>query len=144
MSASSPSAVNLWDTADHVASYLARADKLPHRSEGERALLDVVPVSARRVLDLGTGNGRLVGLLKARGQDVVAVAVDFSPAMVDLAQRRFADDEAVEVLTHDLEQPLDRSWGRFDAVVSSFAIHHVGDERKRALYAEVFDLLAPE
>jgi tRNA (cmo5U34)-methyltransferase len=136
-------AVNLWDTAQHAEAYLERADTLPHRAEADAALLEHVPASVARVLDLGTGNGRLVAMLKRRRPDLVAVAVDFSPTMLELASARFAGDPTVTVVPHDLQDAIDPAWGRFDAVVSSFAIHHVDDDRKRALYGEVLDVLEP-
>jgi SAM-dependent methyltransferase len=69
------------------------------------------------------------------------VALDFSPPMLDRVRARFADDRDVEVVEHDLDLPLP-AMGSFDLAVSSFAIHHVDDDRKRALFAEVFAALA--
>ncbi len=138
MTATKP--VNLWRSQDHVRDYLERADSISHRTEGESALLELISPDVRRVLDLGTGDGRLLGLVKRKFPDVEAVAVDFSPAMLDAARKRFAADSSVRVVEHNFDQPLP-NLGAFDAVISSFAIHHVVHERKRALYAEVFGLL---
>ena len=133
---------NRWGAREHALAYLARADAVPHRTEGESVLLDLVPPGARRVLDLGTGDGRLLALLKVDRPAMEAVAVDFSPAMLEAARARFADDPAVEIVAHDLARPLP-DLGVFHAVVSSFAIHHLPHPRKRSLYAEVFGLLTP-
>ncbi len=131
-----------WTSAEHALAYLARADRIPHRLEGEAVLLDEVPANARRILDLGTGDGRLLALLRTARPGARGVAIDFSPAMLEAARERFAADEMVEVLSHNLDHPLP-SLGRFDVIVSSFAIHHCTDQRKRSLYAEIFDLLEP-
>jgi SAM-dependent methyltransferase len=131
-----------WSTTEHALVYLAHADRIPHRAEGEALLLEFVPRGARRILDLGTGDGRLLALLKIDRPAAQAVALDFSPAMLEAARRRFAGDAAVAVVEHNLDDRLP-DLGRFDAVVSSFAIHHCEDARKRSLYAEIFGLLAP-
>jgi len=134
--------VNLWASTQHSLDYLGRADSIPHRVEGESTLLEFIPDSARRVLDLGTGDGRLLALVKLAHPNATAVAIDFSPAMLDAASRRFAGDPSVEVMPHNLEDPLPQL-GMFDAVVSSFAIHHLTHERKRSLYAEIHARLNP-
>lgn len=105
-------------------------------------LLVHVPRDARRVLDLGTGDGRLLALLREGRRAMTAVALDSSPLMLAAARERFADDAQIELVEHDLADALP-SIGRFDAVVSSMAIHHLEHDRKRALYGEIFDLLEP-
>jgi len=134
--------INLWSTTEHALQYLERADTIPHRTEGEATLLSFLPARVGRVLDLGSGDGRLLALVKLARPDAHAVAVDFSDAMLARLRERFAADAAVEIVAHDLSQPL-LELGPFDAVVSSFAIHHVTHERKRALYAEIHGLLSP-
>ena len=111
--------------------------------EGEGVLLEHVPRDARRILDLGTGDGRLLALLRAdRPGDARASGSTSRSSCSASARERFAGDERVELVEHDLTEPLP-ALGRFDAVVSSLAIHHLEHERKRSLYAEVFDLLEP-
>jgi SAM-dependent methyltransferase len=131
-----------WTIPEHVQHYLGRADEFPHRAEGEAVLLDHVPGDVRRVLDLGTGDGRLLDLLRRDRPQMAAVGLDFSEVMLEAARRRFAAVSAVELVEHDLAEPLP-PLGRFDAVVSSMAIHHLEDPRKRSLFAEAFDLLEP-
>ena len=134
-------AANEWKQSEHVDHYLELADNVPRRAEGERVLLEQVPMGARRILDLGTGDGRLLALVRADRPASVAVAVDISEPMLERARERFVD-QPVELPRHDLAEPLP-DLGRFDSVVSSLAIHHLEDERKRSLYAEVFAGLEP-
>jgi tRNA (cmo5U34)-methyltransferase len=138
MNASKP--VNLWTSDEHARDYLERADSISHRSEGESALLEFIPQSTRRILDLGTGDGRLLSLVRREDAETEALAVDFSPAMLEAVRKRFAGEPSVRVVAHNMDERLP-ALGEFDAVISSFAIHHLAHERKRALYAEIYELL---
>jgi len=132
--------MNEWRSASHAAAYLERASRVPHRDAGEAALVDDLPARVRRVLDIGSGDGRLLDLVLRARPEAEGVALDFSPHMLDRLRSRFDGIARVTVVPHDLDRPLP-ALGRFDAVVSSFAIHHLLDARKRQLYAEIFGAL---
>jgi tRNA (cmo5U34)-methyltransferase len=134
--------INLWSNAEHSRGYLQRADTIPHRREGEATLLEFLPDRIDRFLDIGSGAGRLLALVKSARPAASCVALDFSPAMLEELRNQFAADKNIEIVAHDLSDALP-NLGSFDAAVSSFAIHHVTHERKRTLYAEIFALLNP-
>jgi tRNA (cmo5U34)-methyltransferase len=131
-----------WLNIEHTAAYLARADKLPHRKEGEQVLESLVPKDAKRILDLGAGDGRTIALAMQKASEAQCVAVDFSEPMLRKIRKRFANDNRVKILKLDLNKLLPAlELGEFDVVVSSLAIHHLPDDRKKELYQEIFDLL---
>ena len=96
--------INLWTSADHALGYLAQADQIPHRTEGEQVLLEQVPKTVKRILDLGTGDGRLLALLKIDRPQVEAVAVDFSPTMLEAVKKRFANDATVKAIHQTVDK----------------------------------------
>jgi SAM-dependent methyltransferase len=132
---------NLWQLPEHALAYLAQADAVPHRTEGEAVLLEFLPPRVNRVLDLGSGDGRLLALVRLVHPNIHGVALDFSDAMIQRLKERFPQDSLVGIVRHDLDAPLPSLDGPFDAVISSFAIHHLSHTRKRSLYAEIFDRL---
>ena len=130
-----------WRTSSRVVDYLNRVDKIPQRTEGELLLCEFISNKTRRILDLGTGNGRLIKLLKEKILTVESVAIDFSPPMLNEFRREFLNDDTIKIIEHDLTYPLPMDLGKFDAIISSFAIHHLMHNRKRSLYSEIFSIL---
>ena len=94
-----------WSNVEHALRYLNKADNIPHRTEGEAVLLDYVPKGAGRILDLGTGNGHLIRLLKIDRPKMEAVALDTSPIMLRAARKQFDNDSSIKVIEHDLNFP---------------------------------------
>ena len=135
-------ATNYWTSPEKALEYLRKADSIPHRVEGESTLLEFIPLGAKRVLDLGCGAGRLLSIVRSLLPEAEFVALDFSPAMIEQFHDTFAGEDKIQMVPHDMQDSLP-GLGTFDAVVSSFAIHHLTHQRKRSLYTEIFQLLTP-
>jgi len=142
MTKTEDSEFNSYSSPDYALSYLAKSDDIPHRTEGEAVVLELLPARVRRILDLGTGDGRLMALAKLARPQAQGVATDISPTMLEKARSRFAVNKDISVVEHDLNDSLP-DMGTFDVILSCFSIHHVGDERKRGLYREIFAILEP-
>lgn len=78
----------------------------------------------------------------SRRSDIEFVALDISPTMLKTLKHNFANDKFVKVIEHDLDTSLP-DLGYFDAIISGFAIHHLGHSRKFSLYEEIYDMLDP-
>jgi SAM-dependent methyltransferase len=131
---------NEWSRPNHALEYLRRLEDIPHRQEGESTLLEEIPRHARRILDLGCGNGHLLALLLAHCDQASGIGLDFSPTMLKEAEQRFVGHSRVRLLKHDLDSSLP-DLGTFDVIASSFAIHHCTNLRKRSLYQEIWNAL---
>jgi tRNA (cmo5U34)-methyltransferase len=92
----------------------------------------------RRVLDLGAGTGLLAGAVAQAHPAAQLTLLDGAAAMLAQARARLGDGAGYVVA--DLGDALPE--GRWDAVVSALAIHHLDDPGKRALFARVRAALA--
>src|SRR5262245_8638661 len=86
---------------------------------------------ARVVVDLGIGTGALAARCLALVKSARVIGVDVDEGMLEMARRRLGG--RVSVLATDF---LSARLPRCDAVIASFALHHVRTRRaKAALYA---------
>jgi tRNA (cmo5U34)-methyltransferase len=96
--------------------------------------IDLIPVRAKKILELGAGSGLLTALMRSRFPNAQIHLIDFSEAMLELARVRLGDDERIVYQRADyLEESLP---GDFCAVVSSLSIHHLDDDGKRTMFGK--------
>ncbi|MEW2144773.1 class I SAM-dependent methyltransferase [Micromonospora vinacea] len=94
------------------------------------------------VLDLGAGTGLLSLLLSAAVPGIRLTVVDGAPAMLARATDQL-DARSVPHRTVHADLADELPPGRYDAVVSALAIHHLDDAGKRTLYRRAAAALAP-
>ena len=102
----------------------------------------------KRFLDLGCGDGVLGAAILSAHPQACGFFADFSQPMLDACRTKLASEASrvqlmrIDYARADWVEAL-RDHAPFDAVVSGFSIHHQPDARKRSIYRQVFDLLAP-
>lgn len=111
-------------------------------------LIDAACAEVTAVLDLGCGDGILGQAVMDQHPEAAGVFVDFSAPMLAAAEQRLEKYDRAQIVQLDYGDDqwtahLPRGIAPYDVIVSGFSIHHQPDGRKRAVYAEIFDLLAP-
>ena len=106
---------------------------------GEARLADALVPREARILDIGSGMGRVSAALKARGHTVVATEPD--PVLRAQSQATYPD---LEVLPHEALRLDPAEVGSFDLVlVVGNVMIFLGEDTERAVLERVRDLLGP-
>ena len=93
---------------------------------------------AKAVLDIGFGTGTLAAKLYQQGCDVFGQ--DFSSRMIQLAQGKMPRAKLYQGdFSLGLVQALKQQ--RYDAIIATYALHHLTDEQKVAFFQELLPLL---
>ena len=140
----------IWQSAEAVEAWAAEAGRQERNLVAHRRfmalLLPFGEQEAFTFLDLGAGTGAAARTILDLHPRSTAILADFSAEMMRAAERemeRFAGRyRYVEFDMSAGEWPAAIP-AALDAVVTSMCVHHLPDERKQGLFAEILDHLAP-
>jgi ubiquinone/menaquinone biosynthesis C-methylase UbiE len=145
-------ASHVWNDPETARNFLQNVrGAIPLAIEQIDMMLRLLAAARNQVgtfVDLGCGDGVLSAAILTEHAQARGILVDLSETMLGAARRQMqAHAGRVEFVRADFSH---QSWietvaryAPFDAVVSAFAIHHSSDQRKRELYAEIYELLLP-
>ena len=143
--------IDAYDLPQRVLSYDTQMELMhPNRGKMVQVALDILPFPedfALKVMDLGIGTGYFTERFLDRYPQSCVVGVDGAEAMIQLAKTRLKSrSRQVDFRVGDFRR-LDQIGGcgqRFDVVFSSYALHHLNREEKRAVVAQAISLLRPD
>ncbi len=120
------------------------------RAERFGVLRQLLPQFSRQdanILELGTGTGVLTELLLQHYRKAFICTIEGAEKMIEQASAKVVFErnrERIRLLHEDFSSP---SWkagleSSFDLIVTFDSLHHLSHDRKKALYAEIYGLLA--
>ncbi|MDO8614786.1 MAG: class I SAM-dependent methyltransferase [Dehalococcoidia bacterium] len=142
--------IGAYDLRERVAAYDADMELMhPNRPKMVQIALEVLPFdrdAALSALDLGVGTGYFTTRFLETFPQSKVCAVDGAEGMVELARARLGKRAAsVDFRIGDFRELPKLLAGAegFDVIYSSYALHHLTHEEKRAVAAEAAALLRP-
>src|ERR1700757_4269404 len=139
----------IWRSAEGVEAWAAEAEAQERKRVAHRRFMaSLLPFGEQQgftFLDLGAGTGAASRTILELYPRSTAILADFSAEMMRAGERemqRFAGRyRYVEFDMAAGEWPAAIP-AALDAVVTSMCVHHLPDDRKQGLFAEIFDHLA--
>lgn len=132
----------IWNASDYDLSRrrLIPCFDLFYATAADLAARAVRDLRAPAILDIGAGTGLMSGFVMQRVGAASLFLLDESAEMTDKALIRLEEFKPTRFL-QSMTKPLPEM--KFNAVVSSVAIHHLTNEEKHGLYERIFHALAP-
>ena len=141
----------VWKSDTGVSFWKSTQADREQRRAGQRALLaELLPFEADdpfTFVDLGAGTGAAARIVLDHFPAAHAILADFSSQMMAQGD---VELKPYEGRYRYVEFDLTKAGGwpagipdPVDAAISSLSVHHLGDDRKRTLFAEIRAHLAP-
>jgi SAM-dependent methyltransferase len=140
----------IWKSEEVVRSFALQAEERERQRREQfqllARLLPFGPDDAFTFVDLGAGTGAAARAVLTEYPRASAILAEYSLQMIAEGEHRMAAF-AGRYRYVELDM-LASAWPdavppRVDAVVSALSIHHLPDSRKRAMFREIFERLAP-
>jgi len=118
---------------------------IPHYDDMIEALVSSLPfspVARPSILDLGCGTGTVSARILGRFPDAHVTCLDLASNMIAMAKQKLSPYKMDESQFICADFSLWKPAVRYDAIVSSLALHHLPDDGEKKFFAKVFESLA--
>jgi tRNA (cmo5U34)-methyltransferase len=141
----------IWQSAEGVQAWAAEAELSERNRVAQRRFLALLlpfeQAEPFTFLDLGAGTGAASRVILDLHPGSTAILADFSAEMMRAGQREM-ERFAGRYRYVEFDMSAGGQWpeaipAALDAVVTSMCVHHLPDERKQGLFAEIFAHLVP-